>query len=136
MKKEMLLPTVFGLTLALAVLATSILIMVMGGRFQKVEQAAYSGETRPWWFKLSIAVYAVFYVVTLISFIMSPEKTWAGWVLVVIIPVGAILKGSLVIFNKEGQKKVTSIKGDKNWRNIALARLVLFPLFLILAYFA
>ncbi len=132
----MLLPTIFGLTLALAVLVTSILIMVMGGRFQKVEQAAYAGERRPWWFKLSLAAYAIFYVATLISFIMSPEKTWGAWVLVVIIPVGAVLKGSLVIFNKEGQKKVTSIEGDQNWRKIAIARLVLFPVFLILAYFA
>ncbi len=132
----MLLPTIFGLSLALAVLATSILIMVMGGRFQKVEQAAYAGERRPWWFYLSMVVYAVLYTATLISFIMSPDKTWAAWVLVVIIPVGAALKGSLIIFNKEGRKKVTSIEGDKNWRKIALARLALLPVFLVLAYFA
>lgn len=132
----MLMPTIFGYAVALAVLATSILIMVMGGRFQKVEQAAYSGESRPWWFYLSMAVYAVLYIAALISFIMNPEKTWAAWVLVVIIPVGAVLKGSLVVFNKKGQKKVTSIEGDENWRKIALARLILFPIFLILAYFA
>lgn len=44
------LPLVFALVLATAVLATSILIFVMGARFQKVEQAAYLGDRRPWWF--------------------------------------------------------------------------------------
>ena len=132
----MLLAKFFGVTLALAVIGTSILIAVMGGRFQKVEQAVYSGERRPWWFYFCLALYAVFYIAVLGSFIYHPDKTWAGWVLVVIIPVGAVLKGALVIFNKEGQKKVTSIEGDKAWRKIAVARIVLAPLFLLLAYFA
>ena len=132
----MLLPKIFGVTLALAVLGTSILIAVMGERFQKVEQAVYLGERKPWWFYGGLVLYAVFYVAVLVSFINSPDKTWAGWVLVIIIPVGAVLKGALVLFNKEGQKKVTSIEGDQAWRKIALARLVLFPLFLVLAYFA
>ncbi len=132
----MILPTIFGATLALAVLVTSILIMVMGGKFQQVEQSVYSENGRPWWFYLSAVVYLVFYIATLVSFTISPEKSWAAWVLVVIIPVGLVLKGSLIIFNKEGQKKVTSIQGDENWRKIALARLTLLPLFLVLAYFA
>ena len=132
----MLLVKIFGLTLALAVLGTSIWMAVMGEKFQKVEQAAYSGDRRPWWFYLTLVVYAIFYVAVLISFITYPDKTWAGWVLVIVIPVGAVLKGSLVIFNKEGQEKVTSISGDTAWRKIALARLVLAPLFLLLAYFA
>jgi hypothetical protein len=132
----MLLPKIFGLTLALAVLGTSIWMAVMGERFQKVEQAAYAGSRRPWWFYLSFVLYIVFYGVVLVSFINHPDKTWAGWTLVVAIPVGAVLKGSLVIFNKEGQKKVTSIAGDKAWRKIALARAFLAPLFLLLAYFA
>jgi len=132
----MLIPKIFGITLALAVIGTSILIGVMGGRFQKVEQVVYSGEKRPWWFYFSMVLYAVFYTVVLVSFINHPDKTWAGWMLVVIIPVGAVLKGALIIFNKKGQKKVTSIEGDKDWRKIALARLVLAPLFLLLAYFA
>lgn len=132
----MLIPKIFGITLALAVIGTSILIGVMGGRFQKVEQAVYSGEKRPWWFYFSMVLYAVFYTVVLVSFINHPDKTWAGWMLVVIIPVGAVLKGALIIFNKKGQKQVTSIEGDEDWRKIALARLVLAPLFLLLAYFA
>ncbi len=132
----MLLVKIFGVTLALAVLGTSVMIALMGAKFQKVEQAAYSGEKRPWWFYLSMAVYAVFYLVVLVSFINSPEKTWAAWLLVIIIPIGAVLKGALIIFNKKGQEKVTSIEGDKAWRKVALARLVLAPLFLVLAYFA
>ncbi len=132
----MLIPKIFGVTLALAVIGTSILIGVMGGRFQKVEQVVYSGEKRPWWFYFIMVLYAVFYTVVLVSFINHPDKTWAGWMLVVIIPVGAVLKGALIIFNKKGQKMVTSIEGDKDWRKIALARLVLAPLFLVLTYFA
>jgi quinol-cytochrome oxidoreductase complex cytochrome b subunit len=132
----MLMPKVFGLILAAAVLGTSIMIFVMGARFQQVEQAAYAGKRRPWWFYLGGAVFAVLYIITLAGFIAGPDKTWAGWVLVVVIPVGAVLKGSLVIFNKEGQKKVTSIEGDAAWRKIALTRVILAPLFLVLAYFA
>lgn len=131
----MLFAKIFGLTLATAVLATSILIAVMGGRFQDVEKAAYTGDKRPLWFYLSAAAFVILYLVTLASFILSPDKTWAAWVLVIIIPVGAVLKGSLVIFNKKGQEKVTSIEGDNAWRKIALARLVLLPIFLVLVYF-
>ena len=132
----MLLPKIFAITLAVAVLGTSVLIAVMGGRFQNVEKAVYLGEKRPWWFYLAIAVYAIFYLATLISFIMSPDKSWAAWVLVVFIPVGAALKGALIIFNKEGQKKVTSIEGDQAWRKVALSRLILLPIFIALAYYA
>ena len=129
------LPQVFALVLATAVLATSILMFVMGARFQKVEQAAYSGERRPWWFILGMIAIAAMYFAALAGFVVTPEKTWAGWVLMVVIPVGAALKGGLVILNKKGQQAVTSIEGDAAWRKIALARGVLFPVFLLLAYF-
>ena len=132
----MSLVQIFGLVIAAAVLGTSILIAVMGGRFQKVEQAAYSEKGKPWWFYLSFAAYIIFYLAVLVSFITSPDKTWAGWVLVIVIPIGALIKGSLIIFNKKGQEKVTSIEGDQAWMKIALARLVLVPLFLVLAYYA
>ena len=129
------LPLVFALVLAAAVLATSILIFVMGARFQKVEQAAYSGDRRPWWFILGLIVFAALYVAALAGFIATPEKTWAGWVLMVVIPAGVALKGGLVTLNKKGQQAVTSIEGDAAWRKIALARAVLVPVFLVLAYF-
>ena len=129
------LPVVFALASATAVLATSILIFVMGARFQKVEQAAYSGERRPWWFILGLIVFAALYVAALAGFVATPEKTWAGWVLMVVIPVGAALKGGLVILNKKGQQAVTSIEGEAAWRRIALARAVLVPVFLVLAFF-
>ncbi len=129
------LPQVFALVLATAVLATSILIFVMGARFQKVEQAAYSRDRRPWWFILALVVFLALYVVALAGFIATPEKTWAGWVLMVVIPAGVALKGGLVTLNKKGQQAVTSIEGDAAWRKIALARAVLVPVFLFLAYF-
>ena len=132
----MSLVQIFGLVIAAAVLGTSILIAVMGGRFQKVEQTVYSEKGKPWWFYLSFAAYAIFYLAVLVSFITSPDKTWAGWVLVIVIPIGALIKGTLIIFNKKGQEKVTSIEGDQAWMKIALARLILFPLFLVLAYYA
>ncbi len=132
----MVLTKLFGLVIVLALVVTSIMIAFMGGRFQKVEQAAYSGVKRPWWFYLSAVLYTVFYLAALVSFIISPDKTWAGWVLVVVIPVAAALKGSLVVFNKKGQEKVTSIEGDENWRKIALARLIFVPLFLVLVFYA
>ncbi|TVR57753.1 MAG: hypothetical protein EA426_11500 [Spirochaetaceae bacterium] len=131
----MMFPRVFALVLATAVLVTSILIFVMGARFQKVEQAAYSGARRPWWFIMGLIVFAALYIVALVGFIGSAEKTWAGWVLMVVIPVGAALKGGLVILNKKGQQVVTSIEGDAAWRKIALARAVLLPIFLVLAYY-
>jgi hypothetical protein len=124
------------LALAAAVLSTSILIAVMGGRFQEVERKAYGGGRKPWWFNLGGAVYAVFYIAVLVAFIMSDARTWAAWVLVVFIPVAAVTKGSLVIFNKKGQEKVTSIEGNENWRKVALTRLILVPLFLVLAFYA
>ena len=129
------LPLVFALVLATAVLATSILIFVMGARFQKVEQAAYSGERRPWWFILGLIVFLALYVAALAGFIVTPEKTWAGWVLMVVIPAGVAIKGGLVTLNKKGQQAVTSIEGDAAWRKIAAARAVLVPVFLVLAYF-
>ena len=132
----MLEPRVFGLVLAAAVLGTSILIFVMGGRFQEVEKQAYTKEHRPWWFYLGGLAFLGLYVATLAGFVVAPDRSWAAWALVVIIPVGAVLKGSLVIFNKAGQRKVTSIEGDEAWRKVALARLILLPVLLALAYYA
>jgi hypothetical protein len=126
----------FAVLLAVAVLATSVLMYVMGGRFQAVEARAYAGERRPWWFLAALVVYAALYLAALAAFVTAPERSWAAWALVVVIPVAAALKGSLVLFNRKGQAVVTAIEGDAAWRRIALSRAVLVPLFVALAYYA
>ncbi len=126
----------FAALLAVAVLATSVLMYVMGGRFQAVEARAYAGTRRPWWFVLGLVAYAAVYVAALVAFVMAPERSWAAWALIVVIPVAAALKGALVLFNPKGQAVVTSIQGDAAWRRIALSRAALVPVFVLLAWFA
>lgn len=75
------------------------------------------------------------YLAALVTFISSPERSVASWILMVVIPVGAGLKLAPVVLNPKGQVKVTSIEGADDWRKIALARTVLVPIFLALAYF-
>lgn len=41
-----------------------------------------------------------------------------------------------MLLNPKGQAVVTSIEGDAAWRRIALSRVVLVPVFLLLAFFA
>ena len=132
----MLLPKVFALVLALAVLATSVWMMALGGRFQEVERRAYGGDRRPWWFVAAALAFLALYGLALWGFVTAPERSWAAWLLVVAIPVGVALKGALVVFNPKGQAKVTAIEGDAAWRKLALTRLALVPLFLLLAYYA
>ncbi len=127
---------VFGYTLAAAALFTSIAMALMGSRWQAVEQAAYAGERRPWWFILISILLIGLYLTALVSFIGMPEKSWAGWLLMVIIPIGWGLKGALIIFNPKGRQTVSAIQGDQNWRKIALARLPVAILLAGLTYFA
>ena len=56
--------------------------------------------------------------------------------LMVVIPVGAVLKSALVILNPKGRAAVSAIEGDRAWRQVALTRAVLVPVFLVLAYYA
>jgi hypothetical protein len=132
----MMLAKVFAALVAVAVLGTSVWMYAMGGRFQAVEARAYAGARRPWWFVLALLAYVVLYGAALAAFVMAPERSWAAWVLIVVIPVAAALKGALVVFNRQGQAVVTAIEGDTAWRRIALSRVVLVPLFLLLAYYA
>lgn len=132
----MMVPKVFALVLATAVLLTSVLIYVMGGRFRAVEERAYGGDRRPWWFAVGLVAFAALYVAALVGFATAPERTWAAWVLMVVIPVGAALKAGLVILNPSGRAKVIAIEGDQAWRRVALTRAVLVPVFLLLAYYA
>ena len=132
----MMLVKAFAALLAVAVLVTSVLMYVMGGRFQAVEARAYAGARRPWWFVAALVAYAALYLAALTAFVLAPERSWAAWALIVVIPVAAALKGALVLFNRKGQAVVTSIEGDAAWRRIALSRAVLVPLFVVLAYYA
>jgi hypothetical protein len=118
-----------------AVLATSILMFVLGAKFRNVELAAYAGKRKPWWFVAGMAGYIVLYIAALMSFIGAAERNAAAWILIVVIPVGAGLKLALVVLNPKGQAKVTSIESANDWRKIAMARFVLVPIFLVLAYF-
>jgi hypothetical protein len=44
----MFIVKLFGFTIATAALFTSIAMFVMGGKWQRIEQAAYGGNRRPW----------------------------------------------------------------------------------------
>jgi hypothetical protein len=126
----------FGYFLASAALFTSIAIALMGARWQAVEQSAYAGERRPWWFVAGSILLIGFYLFALYHFMNAAPKTWAGWVLMVILPLGWGLKAALVIFNPQGRAAVSSIAGDQNWRKVALARLPVSLLLGILAWFS
>lgn len=126
----------FGYFLAAAALLTSAAMALMGARWQAVEQSAYVGKRRPWWFiVISILLIGV-YLFTLYTFIIAPAKNWAGWFLMVILPVGWALKAALVIFNPQGRATVSNIEGDQNWRKVALARLPIAVLLAVLTWFA
>jgi hypothetical protein len=112
----------FGYSLAASALTTSLAMLIFGGRFQRVEAAAYSGPHRPWWFWLTSLSLMGFYLAAVRSFLRE-AKSWAGWVLMVLIPVGWASKAALVTFNPRGRQWVTSLSGDMAWRKAGLARL-------------
>lgn len=126
----------FGFFLAFAALFTSIAIAVMGARWQKVEQSAYAGKRRPWWFIAGSILLIGLYLIALYQFVNAVPKNWAGWLLMVILPIGWGLKAALVILNPKGRAAVSSIAGDENWQKVALARLPAAVLLGVLAWFA
>jgi hypothetical protein len=132
----MLYVKLFGYFLASAALLTSLAMALMGARWQAVEQSAYAGERRPWWFVAASVLLIGFYLFALYGFIGAAPKTWAGWLLMVILPLGWGLKAALVIFNPQGRAAVSAIAGDQNWRKVALARLPIALLLGILTWFA
>lgn len=125
----------FGFGLAGGVVLTSIAMAWLGGRWQKIESSVYAGEKRPAWFWLVSVLVIALYAAALVSFI-SGEKTWASWLLMVVIPLGWLAKAGMVIFNPKGRSTVSAISGDKNWIAIAAARLPAAVLLAVLAWFA
>ncbi|MDP3045617.1 MAG: hypothetical protein Q8N93_09510 [Bacillota bacterium] len=127
---------IFGFVLAAGVVGTSLAMWVMGERWQRIERSAYGGERRPWWFYVGSVLLIAFYGVALAAFLGSPDKTWAGWVLMLVIPLGWVIKGGLLVFSEKGRKKITAIAGDEGWRKVALARLPVALILVILAALA
>jgi len=125
----------FGLILAAGVAATSLAMLVMKGKWQAVEAAGYGGDKRPWWFYLISVLLIGFYGWAVVDFIGAP-KNWANWVLVIIIPLGWIIKGALLVFNPKGRQTISNITGDQSWVKIALARLPIAAVLGALAYLA
>lgn len=122
----------YGYSLAAAAALVSVVMFVMGGRFQNVEASAYAGKKRPWWFVAISLVLLAGYGYVAYSFLQL-DKTWAGWALVVLLPLGWGLKAAMVIFNPKGRATVSAISGDNAWRKVALAR---FPVAIVLALLA
>jgi len=108
--------------------------MIMGERWQKIEASAYSGKRRPIWFVLISICLIALYIIAFINFVPS-DKNWASWILMCLLPIGWIIKGILVVFNKEGREKVSNISGDKAWIKIGLVRLPIAVLLIVLSLF-
>lgn len=126
---------VYGYFMATIAALASVVMFIMGGKFQQIEASAYAGKKRPWWFVLISVVLILAYGAVLYNFIQL-DKTWASWVLVVLLPVGWGLKAMIVIFNPKGRKTVSAISGDSAWRKVALARFPSAVILAVLAYFA
>jgi len=120
---------IFALVLAAGMLATGIWTYTAGESVKKTLEHVYVNKQWPWWMILTTAIYVILYIAALVSFITSPDKTWAGWVLILIFPVGAILK---MLF----RKKAKTIQEVEGWRKLALVRSIIFtPLLIILAFY-
>lgn len=125
----------FGFFLGSGVVLTSLLMMVLGAKWQEIEAAAYGGKRRPLWFVLGSVLLIGIYAAALFDF-FAADKTWATWVLAVVIPLGWLVKGAMIVFNPAGRKKVSSISGGQAWFKVALARLPVALVLFVLAWYA
>jgi hypothetical protein len=125
----------FGFGLAAGIVLTSLAMAWLGGRWQRIEASAYGSDKRPVWFWVLSLLLIGLYIAALVSF-TSMERTWASWLLIVIIPLGWLLKAGLVVLNPRGRIAVSSVSGDKSWREIAVARLPIALILGVLAWFA
>ena len=127
---------IFGYTLAGLLLLTSLGMILMRGKWQQIEAAGYrSGEGLSWWAIGLAIVLVVLYVASVIQFIHA-EQTTAGWLLILLVPVGWAFKAVLVVFNPQGRAALSNISGDANWIKVGLARLPLALILGVLAYLA
>lgn len=130
------LMSAFGAVLAVGVAATSAAMIVMGGRWQRIEAGVYGGARLPRWFVVTATSLVVLYLVALVQFIAADDKTSAGWILALLIPVGWALKAAIVVLRPAGREKVSGISGDRSWTMIGLARLPLAAVLAVLAVLA
>jgi len=127
---------IFGYVLAALLVFTSLGMIIMQGKWQRIEAAGYrSGAGLSWWMIALAIVLVVLYAASVIQFI-NAEKTIAGWILILLVPVGWALKAVLVVFNPRGRAALSNISGDVNWIKVGLARLPLALVLGVLAYFA
>jgi len=127
---------IFGFTLAALLLLTSLGMIIMQGKWQQIEAAGYrSGEGLSWWMIVLAIGLVVLYAASFIQFI-GAEKTTAGWILILLVPIGWALKAVLVVFNPQGRAALSNISGDANWIKVGIARMPLALVLGILAYLA
>ena len=131
----MALVNLFGYSIALAVVGTSIAMMVLGEKWQGIEQSAYAADKRPMWFIILSIIVITWYCVSLYSFVIG-SKTIAGWIMMVVMPFGWAAKASLVTFNSKGRQVVSAISGRDSWVKVGLARLPVAIIYTVLAFYA
>ena len=131
-----MLVTIFGFTLAALLVLTSLGMIIMRGKWQQIEAAGYrSGAGLSWWMIVLAIGLVGLYAASVIQFI-NADKTIAGWILILLVPVGWAVKSALVVFNPKGRAALSNISGDANWIKVGLARLPLALVLGILAYLA
>ena len=125
---------IFGYGLASLALATSLGMIVLGRRWQTIEASAYVGARRPIWFWIAASGLLAFWAVAAVEFATS-DRNWAGWTLIVAVPLVWASKAVGLVFNPKGRKAVSGIDTDHGWWRIGLARLpICFVLIALVAF--
>ena len=92
----------------------------------------YGGARRPWQVWALAGLLLALLALGLADFARASEGTrnWAGWALVVGVPLLWAFKAAALVFNAKGRAAVSSISRAQDWRRIGLARL---PIAVLLA---